>query len=209
VQVGAGIKLPTGDYRYHDYFYKNDSTKILGPVDQSIQLGDGGTGFTAEYNAFYKINTSIGVYNNGFYLANPREHNGVSTARGAQPSSTAIANGSDVMSVPDQYMMRLGVNYTAGQFTLSGGMRLEGLPAKDLVGGSNGFRRPGYIISVEPVASYRFKKGLVYVSVPYAIARNRTQSVPDKLRTQLTGVYAHGDAAFADYSINVGFSTRF
>src|SRR5205085_2475543 len=46
VQLGLGVKLPTGDYRYQDYFYKNDSVKVLGPVDQSIQLGDGGTGIT-------------------------------------------------------------------------------------------------------------------------------------------------------------------
>ena len=39
VQVGLGIKFPTGDYRYQDYFWRNDSTKTLGPVDQSIQLG--------------------------------------------------------------------------------------------------------------------------------------------------------------------------
>jgi len=52
VQMGLGIKLPTGDYRYQDYFHKNDSLKILGPVDQSIQLGDGGTGITLEANSF-------------------------------------------------------------------------------------------------------------------------------------------------------------
>ena len=39
VQAGLGLKLPTGDYRYQDYFIKNDSVKVLGPVDQSIQLG--------------------------------------------------------------------------------------------------------------------------------------------------------------------------
>jgi len=39
--------------------------------------------------------------------------------------------------------------------------------------------------------------------------RNRTQSVPDKITTQLTGKTAHGDAAFADYAINVGLNYRF
>ncbi len=55
VQAGLGLKLPTGDYRYQDYFVKNDSVKVLGPVDQSIQLGDGGTGITAEINAFFLV----------------------------------------------------------------------------------------------------------------------------------------------------------
>ena len=55
IQVGLGVKLATGDYKYQDFFHKNDSTEILGPVDQSIQLGDGGTGITAEVNAIYFI----------------------------------------------------------------------------------------------------------------------------------------------------------
>jgi hypothetical protein len=204
VQLGLGIKLPTGDYKYQDYFYKNDSTKVLGPVDQSIQLGDGGTGITLELNSFYALSKKTSIYLNGFYLSNPREHNGVSTARGGTPSATAIAYGSDVMSVPDQYMLRLGANYSTGQFSFSGGMRMECVPAEDLIGGSNGFRRPGYVFSAEPVIAYKVKRTQLYVSVPFAIERNRTQSVPDKIRTAKTGVYAQGDAAFADYTINFG-----
>jgi hypothetical protein len=53
------------------------------------------------------------------------------------------------------------------------------------------------------------KKCNIYAYVPIAVVRNRTQSVPDKIKTDLTGVYAQGDAAFADYSVNVGFSIRF
>lgn len=204
VQVGIGLKLPTGDYRYQDYFWRNDSTKVLGPVDQSIQLGDGGTGISTEYNAFYQLGKAVSVYGNGFYLFNPREHNGVSTARGGTPSATAIAYGSDVMSVPDQFMFRVGANYAVNRFQFSGGMRIEGVPAEDLLGGSNGFRRPGYVLSVEPVVAYKIKKAQFYLSVPVAVERNRTQSVPDKTRTARTGLYAQGDAAFADYSINIG-----
>jgi hypothetical protein len=33
--------------------------------------------------------------------------------------------------------------------------------------------------------------------------------VPDKIRTGITGVYAQGDAAFADYAINVGLNFKF
>jgi hypothetical protein len=206
VQVGAGIKLPTGDYKYVDYFWKNDSTKVLGPVDQSIQLGDGGTGISTEFNSYYTISKKVGLYSNGFYLMNPREQNGVSSARGGVPSATAIAYGSDVMSVPDQFMARLGAQLHVQQFTFSGGLRIEGVPAKDLVGGSNGFRRPGYVLSAEPVAVYKAKRTQFYFSMPWAIQRNRIQSVPDKIRTEKTGVYAKGDAAFADYTINFGVS---
>jgi hypothetical protein len=49
------------------------------------------------------------------------------------------------------------------------------------------------------------KSSQLYLSVPVAVERNHTQSVPDKIRTHKTGVYAHGDAAFADYTINLGW----
>lgn len=91
----------------------------------------------------------------------------------------------------------------------SAGVRKECIPVKDLVGGSNGFRRPGYIISAEPGITYRIKKTTLFAIVPVAIERNRTQSVPDKIRTEITKVFYQGDAAFANYSINVGCSIRF
>ncbi len=209
IQVGLGIKLPTGDYRYQDFFYKNDSTEVLGPVDQSIQPGDGGTGISAELNTFYNLSKRVSVYGNFYYLANPREQNGTSTARGAAPSATASRYGSSTMSVPDQYMLRAGVNFSTKLLTFSLGARDEGLPAKDLLGGSSGFRRPGYIISAEPGVTLKLKRANVYAYVPVALRRNRTQSFADKKRTSITGVYAQGDAAFADYSINLGATFRF
>ncbi len=209
IQIGLGIKLATGDYNYQDLFYKNDSTKVLGAVDQSIQLGDGGTGFTTEVNAYYNFSHKVSVYGNFYYLLNPREQNGTLTSRGSVPSAANIANGSFVMSVPDQFMVRAGVNVRFNKAVASLGVREEALPAKDLLGGSNGFRRPGYIISAEPGFNYEFKKVNVYAYVPVALVRNRTQSVPDKIRSELTKTRIVGDAAFADYSINIGASVRF
>ncbi len=209
IQFGLGIKLPTGDYKYQDLFHKTDSTVVLGPVDQSIQLGDGGTGFTAEMNAYYDLSKHFSLYGNLYYLLNPREQNGTLTSRGSTPSATSMKNGSFVMSVPDQYMLRGGLNFTAKAFTASLGVRDECLPVHDLIGGSGGFRRPGYIISAEPGVAYSIKKVNIYAFVPVAIVRNRTQSVPDKIQTELTGVYTHGDAAFADYTVNVGVTVRF
>jgi hypothetical protein len=47
------IKLPAGDFKYQDYFYRKEDSTVLAPVDQAIQLGDGGTGITLELGAFY------------------------------------------------------------------------------------------------------------------------------------------------------------
>jgi len=208
LQAGFGIKLPTGDYRSQDYFYKLDGSYTLGPVDQSIQLGDGGTGFAFELNGYKSFNHELGVYGNLYYLINPKEQNGVSTARGGTPSATSIQYYSSTMSVPDQYMARGGVNYMKNRFTFSGGVRIEGIPSSDLIGGDKGFRRPGYVISAEPTISYMTKKMNYYLSIPVALERNRTQSYSDKLRTAATGTKVQGDAAFADYLVNVGFSVH-
>lgn len=212
LQAGLGIKLPTGDYQYQDYFHKvsasGGDSAILAPVDQSIQLGDGGTGFTIELNGYYNLSHRIGFYGNIYYLINPREQNGTSTARGGTPSPTNIKYFNTTMSVPDQYMLRGGANMMINKFTFSGGIRVEAIPSSDLIGGDKGFRRPGIVISAEPVISYTAKKGNFYLSVPVALQRNRTQNNFDKLRSA-EGTKVQGDAAFADYAINAGFTVRF
>ncbi|WP_423148615.1 hypothetical protein [Rubrolithibacter danxiaensis] len=209
IQAGLGIKLPTGRYKVKDQFYTVNDTKIMGPVDQSIQLGDGGTGITAEINTFYTVSNKVNLYGNFYYLANPRERNGVSTARGGTPSATAIAYTTDVMSVPDQYMIRVGTNYSINKFTISAGLRDECLPAHDLIGGNRGFRRPGYILSAEPGVVYKFRNVNTYIYAPIALVRNRTQSYPDEIRSNMTGTKYIGDAAFADYSISIGTTFNF
>lgn len=208
VQLGLGIKLPTGNYNYQDYFFKKTDSLILGPVDQSIQPGDGGTGLTVEVNGFYNFNHQLGLYGNFFYLINPREVNGTSTARGSAPSATAKKYNTDVMSVPDLFMARGGAAFMTGGFTFSGGVRVEGLPSRDLIGGNRGFRRPGYIISVEPAITYVAKKVSYNFSLPVAVKRDRTQSDSDRRRTADTGTHVQGDAAFADYLISAGITIR-
>ena len=209
LQLGLGLKLPTGNYSYMDYFYKKADSSILGPVDQSIQPGDGGTGVTFEINGFYNFNHRLGAYGSFFYLSNPREVNGTSTARGGTPNATAKKYNTDIMSVPDLFMTRAGLTYMAQKLSFSGGFRIEGLPSSDLIGGDRGFRRPGYIISAEPGITYMGKRTSVNLFVPFALSRNRTQSNADKRQTADTGVHRQGDAAFADYLINLGITIHF
>ena len=208
IQLGLGIKLPTGDYNYQEYFFKKADSSVLGPVDQSIQPGDGGTGLTFELNTFYNFSHKVGVYGTFFYLVNPRETNGTSTTRGSAASAATKKYNTEVMSVPDLFMGRAGVSYMVNKWNFSGGVRVEGLPAKDLVGGSRGFRRPGYIISAEPSITYVGKKFSINLNVPFALERNRTQSDSDKRRTKDTGNKVQGDAAFADYLVSAGITFR-
>jgi hypothetical protein len=181
-----------------DTFHKraadgSDST-FTKAVDQSIQLGDGGWGFALSTEGYRGLFSKTSAYFNGFYLFSPRETNDVP------------------YSVADQYAARLGLNYAIMPqhgFSVSLGGRMEGVPSEDLIGGSEGRRRPGYIVSIEPGVTYRYSALNFSLNVPYALYRNRTQSVSDKQRTAETGVFTQGDAAFADYLVNFTVSAQF
>jgi|ERR1017187_344849 hypothetical protein len=205
VQLGLGIKLPTGDYKYEDYFHWNDSTKVLAPVNSAIQLGDGGTGIITELNTFYFLNNTISFYGNFYYLINPREQNGVLATLGGRPASDLLkkSNG-DAVSVNDVFSMRIGANYNLAKWAFSLGLRDEGAPVHDLIGGSNGTRRAGYTLSVEPGILYKLKSATIYAYVPVIVGHAIRQNVVDKNMTRLTGVYTIGMGGSGDYQVFVG-----
>lgn len=200
--VGIGLKLPTGKYDFTDTFYnqgENRNEDVERVVDQSIQPGDGGLGIALDVQGYHPLSHNFGIGTNLYYLLNFQETNGVLTR-----------NGNSEFSCPDQFAARIGAFYnsmTGVSFYLGG--RVEGVPAKDLIGSSAGYRRPGYAVSIEPGIGYSFGKFSVFANLPVALYRNRIQSYEDVVRTQQSGVYRHGDAAFADYLINVGVSYRF
>ena len=176
IQFGLGLKLPTGDYKYQDYFFRNDSTKVLAPVDQAIQLGDGGTGITTELSAFYSLNKSIHLFMNAYYLVNPREQNGVSNLKGRNPTAPEVANNTTVMSVPDQYSLRGGANLQFEKIVISAAIRYESVPVNDLIGGNKGFRRAASIASFEPGLTYRVQNTLAFAYVGLPFKRNIVQN---------------------------------
>ena len=206
--LGLGLKLPTGNYNATDVFYNvgPEGSPQVRPVDQSIQPGDGGFGFTADFQFYQAISTNLFVYGGGFYLFNPKETNGIRTFR---ETLSPILENESVMSVPDQFALRIGLGYSLSQnFSASLGARFEGVPVEDVLGGSGGFRRPGNVLSIDPGISYMKNNFSINLNVPVAVRRNRPQSVTD-LETQIaTGEPRNGDAAFADYLINLGISYR-
>jgi len=206
--LGVGIKLPTGNYEEKDYFHRLDSegqdSLVYRVVDQSIQPGDGGFGFSLEYDFAYNFNHWFSFYSNGLYLSNPRNTNGV--LRSA--TLTSNIEKSNEFSVCDQFLLRFGARFNIKHLQLSIGGRYEGIPSEDLIGESQGFRRPGYIVSLEPSAVYTHGKHTFGVNFPIAMYRNRVQNTIDKARTELTGTYTIGDAAFADWLLSITYAYR-
>ena len=206
IQLGLGIKLPTGDYKYQDYFYRNDSVKILSAVNPSIQLGDGGTGIITELNLFYILNAArtISLYGNFYYMLNPREQNGTAITSGRIPPRIDSLANNIIMSVADQFSIRAGVNFSLKNWAFSAGIRDEGSPVEDLIGGSEGVRRAGYNLSVEPGILYKIKKTTLYVYVPFIIDRKISQNLPDKFKSKVLAINFVSPGGSGNYQVFVG-----
>ena len=146
----------------------------------------------------------LNAFLNGTYTFTPEEKNGVPTYR-SNPYEAE-------MSIADSYMGRGGLEYVLWPkygLTLSLAGRIEGVPVEDVWGGSNGFRRPGFAVSVEPGVSAMVKSWSFNLYTPVALYRNRERSVPDEQLSAATGTSRHGDAAFADYLVMFSVSKRF
>ncbi len=206
--TGFGFKLPTGNYEVMDHFHRRDSegadSLVYRVVDQSIQLGDGGFGFLVEFSSNYIIDDRFSAYGAGLYLFNPRNTNGIERS----PTPTPGIPLSNHFSVADQLFLRLGMRAHLSKFQIEAGGRIEGIPSEDLIGKSDGFRRPGYIISAEPSVYFNQGPHSIGVNFPIALVRNRTQNTIDKARTDMTGEYTIGDAAFADWLLSVTYTYR-
>jgi len=192
VNLGLGVKFPTGDYRATSNFHTADDQVIHRPVDVAAQLGDGGWGIVLQMQAFQKLGQDVYTYAEGLYLINPRKNNGTERP----PPGTSLVN-----SVPDQYFGRLGLSYViwpAMGLSFNLGGRIDGIPVGDLVGGrDNGFRRAGYSIYVDPGLSWVDGKNLFSLNIPVAVERN----------VQRTSTASGG--GLADFLVIASYSRRF
>lgn len=198
VAVNAQVKMPTGiDNATGSALYKGQTIKAT--ADQSMQPGDGEWGFSVGTEAYKRLWHTATAYGQGNYLFSPADTNGVKTFR-SQP-------GQGVMSSTDQYLFRGGLLQIVPKFhalAFSAGIRGEGVPVRDLLGDSNGFRRPGMIISFDPGVMLNYKHDTFSVNGPWAIYRNRPPSVPE-IQYNVT----NGDAFFADYTVVAMVSHHF
>lgn len=198
VAVSASLKIPTGiNNATGSALYKGQTVKAT--ADQSLQPGDGGWGFVLGAQGYKSLWKRGDLYGQAQYLFNPEDTNGVKTFR-SQP-------GQGVMSVTDQYLYRLGVSQGMPKVrgvALSLGVRGEGVPVRDLLGDSNGFRRPGSVISIDPGLMVNVRRTTLMVNGPWALRRDRPPSVPE-----IEYGTRNGDAFFADYTVIVTLSHHF
>ena len=199
--LSLGVKAPTGRDDVKDDFYTAGG-KVVVPIDISTQPGDNGWGIVAQAQGFQLLPSSTFFYGNGFYLASLKEKNDTVTP----------ASAPHTLSAADQYMARAGVGYAAWpekEISLSLGFRLEGVTRRDLVGGDGGFRRPGYVLSIEPGVTVSRGPHVFSVYVPIAVERNRQQNVIEEALSKETGTTVNGGGALPSYSVVLTYSRRF
>ena len=215
LMIGLGVKLNTGKHDVEDYAPQSDGTTKSVVMDQAIQPGDGGIGVSLEFQGFRELYKGIYGFANGYYLFNPQESNGT-----FKSSASSGLEGYNVYASPDQYFARAGFMTAVGKnknLNLSLAGRWEGIPAYDAFGGQVAYRRPGYVVAVEPGVAYRLGNHSFSLLVPVNFVRNRIQSAADiasqnlqnsKITDPTKYVHVQGDAAFADYSINFSYNFR-
>jgi hypothetical protein len=120
---------------------------------------------------FQRLFDWTSAYFYGWYLVTPRQQTSVQSPLAGVP-----------LSVPDVYSIRPGVAYALQPrrgLSVSLGTRLDGIPKRDVVGGSDGFRRPGYSFYVDPGLAIARRHGIFTVNVPLRVHQNFERSLVD------------------------------
>jgi len=194
VAVALGVKAPTGDNEVTvDVAFADSVGRRV--VDQSIQLGDGGWGVLLQVQAYRQLFSRGSAYFFGSYLLSPKEKTDV-------PSPTPGVT----LSVPDVYTVRGGLAFAAlpqSGLSLSLGARLDGIPLRDIIGGEDGFRRPGYTVYLDPGIAVRRGRDEFTFSLPIALQQDFRASLIDRQR----GLPGGGD--LADHLIFAAYTHRF
>jgi hypothetical protein len=193
--IGFGVKTASGNNGVIDNYFLADGSVTKNPVDQSIQLGDGGVGFIFQVQGFQKLAGRTSGYVYGWYLLTPREQTAVASPLSGVP-----------LSVPDVYSFRTGISGPLSRkrrISASLGPRIDGIPLRDLAGGSNGFRRPGYSLYIDPGLAITIGRSTWTANVPLRVHQDFQRSQADIDRGSAGG----GD--LARYLLLVGYTVRF
>ena len=202
VAISFGIQFPTGRSDIQEVTEATvGGTRTTKADDYSIQPGIGGWGIALGGQGFRAVGKNAVFYADGSYLITPQDTNNTLTGQ------TTPLN--KYVSISDEYLAEAGIAHPITTLHALNGMaitfgpRIEGVPAHDLIGSNDGFRRPGFAISIVPGIQYVRSRSILTFQVGRAIYRDRVRSYPDEVNN------AHGDAAFADYLWLASYTYRF
>jgi hypothetical protein len=193
--VGLGLKAPTGADDVQATIPMGGED-VQFPADESAQLGTGGWELLLRAQGTAQITGPLFAYASGYYGLSLEETNGV-----ANLDTTLRAT-------PDTYSGRLGAAYLLPVLdeglVVSLGGRINGVTVKDLVGGGDLYwRRPGYVIYVEPGLTWTIGRNMASLSVPVRAYANKMDALLDVSLNRTLG------ASFASYLFLASYSRRF
>lgn len=194
INVSMGVEMPTGD--------SDAASNVLGrfvPVDISVQPGSGGWGIVPTVQAFRSFGP-VTAYGVATYVVTPQDTNGV-------PSFFPSLFGAPhppVNSIADQYLVEGGVSLATPLRWISPTLayRIDGVPVHDLIGGSDGFRRPATLNYIEPGVNLELFGHMLNVSVPIVTYINVKPRI-------INGQNANTDATVPSYMFTLTYSFRF
>jgi len=170
VAVGLGVKAPTGSHTIRDDFGLQTGT-AQHEVHPGIQMGDGGWGIIVQAQGFRRLVGNLSGYAFASYQLSLRDTTEV----------TFPVTATSHLSVPDVYHARLGIAYAvlpSRGLSASLGLRADGIPTHDLVGGSDGFRAAARAVFLDPGLALSIGPSDFTLSVPIRVHGQFFQGTP-------------------------------
>ena len=174
ISLGLGIRLPTGNSNYQVMYPNSLGQDLrLRPVFPGIQPGSGAFGLRLSIDGFQRIKGFI-LFGTGEYTFSLRQQNDT-YALGAtlNPAGvTATAENLRYISTPDSYLFDLGLARAVPKVSRLSAFvhaRMAGVPVRNVLTGTSGFRQPGYFVTVEPGILFNTRLASYTVSAPLRV----------------------------------------
>ena len=172
--VQLALRLPTGDSNYQ-ILYPNGAGQDfrMRAAKSDVQPGSGGVGLRLAAQGFRRFR-HFAVYGNALYLFSLKEQNDthsiLSTLNPGGPS--AVPENVRYNAVPDSYLYHAGISVPIPGIkgvSASFGSQMAGVPAYNILTGNEGFRQPGYLVTVNPGLSLRTKYATYSIGAPVRV----------------------------------------
>ena len=196
LSLGLGVKAPTGDYHVTGPAWTKNGTRLVVPLSQTNQLGDGGWAILLSTAAFKQILPKGSVYLSGSYSVSLTQHTDV-----VWPAAKTY------WAVPDVYSARLGLAYALVEsqgLSASLGGRIDGTMTGNLVGGSTDYmRHAGYTIFIDPGVSLQVGPSQFALNIPVRVYHDYLN------QTLSDGSVRIGEGGVGDFVVYGGYTYRF
>jgi hypothetical protein len=167
----VALRLPTGNSNYQVSFPNGAGLDIRSRAAKSdVQPGSGGVGLRLAVQGFRRF-SHFAVFGNALYLFSLKEQNDtnsiMSTLNPGGPS--AVPENVRYNAVPDSYLYHAGISAPVPGLkglSASFGGQMAGVPAYNILTGNEGYRQPGYIVTVNPGLSLSTKYATYSFGLP-------------------------------------------